>query len=43
LKSRIDNLLTRNAKLDSYSRAHLQESASRIQKVLDAKLSLSGP
>jgi len=43
LKGRIDNLLTRNAKLDSYSRAHLQESASRIQKVLDAKLSLSGP
>ena len=43
LKGRIDNLLTRNAELDSYTRAHLQESASRIQKVLDAKLSLSGP
>lgn len=43
LKGRIDNLLKRNAKLDTYSRAHLQESSSRIQKVLDAKLSLSGP
>jgi hypothetical protein len=43
LKGRIDNLLAKNAKLDSYSRAHLQESASRIQKVLDAKLTLSTP
>jgi len=43
LKGRIGKALTRKAKLDSYSRAHLQESASRIQKVLDAKLSLSGP
>jgi hypothetical protein len=43
LKGRINDLLTKNVKLDSYSRAHLQESASRIQKVLDAKLTLSTP
>ena len=43
LKGRIDGLLAKNVKLDSYSRAHLQESASRIEKVLDARLSLFGP
>jgi hypothetical protein len=43
LKARIDGLLAKKIKLDSYSRAHLQESASRIQKVLDARLSLYGP
>ncbi len=31
------------AKLDPYSRAHLQESSARIQKVLEAKLSLNAP
>ena len=30
-------------KLDTYSRAHLQETSTRIQKVLDAKLNLSSP
>jgi hypothetical protein len=30
-------------KLDAYSRAHLQESQARIQKVLEAKLSLNSP
>jgi hypothetical protein len=30
-------------KLDTYSRAHLQESSARIQKVLDARLSLNSP
>ncbi|HTN77005.1 MAG TPA: zinc-dependent metalloprotease, partial [Pirellulaceae bacterium] len=44
LDSRIDALLKNgNAKLDSYTRAHLQETSSRIKKVLDAKLSLSRP
>ena len=43
LEARINNLLKSNTKLDSYSRAHLDESASRIHKVLDARLNLSGP
>jgi hypothetical protein len=43
LNARIDALLKGPAKLDSYSRAHLQETSSRIQKVLDAKLTLAGP
>ena len=43
LKAKIDGLLAKKIKLDSYSRAHLQESASRIQKVLDARLSLYSP
>ena len=30
-------------KLDTYSKAHLQESSARIQKVLDARLSLNAP
>ena len=44
LDGRIKGLLTNgNAKLDSYTRAHLQETSSRIQKVLEARLSLSRP
>ncbi|MCY2989664.1 MAG: zinc-dependent metalloprotease [Planctomycetota bacterium] len=43
LKARIDILLAGNVKLDAYSRAHLQESSKRIEKVLDAKLSLLSP
>lgn len=44
LKDRIDGLLKRdNIKLDAYSQAHLIESKSRIEKVLDARLSLLGP
>jgi hypothetical protein len=43
LDTRIKQLLARNAKLDSYTRAHLQESSSRIQKALDARLLLSNP
>ena len=43
LKARIDQLLKSNVKFDSYSRAHLQESSSRIQKVLDARLALASP
>jgi hypothetical protein len=36
-------VLEDNHKLDSYSRAHLLESASRIGKVLEAKLTLFAP
>jgi hypothetical protein len=43
LKVRMDKLLGSEVKLDGYTRAHLQESASRIAKVLDAELSLPGP
>ena len=43
LESRIDQMLKSNVKLDSYSRAHLVESGTRIRKVLDADLSLSSP
>jgi hypothetical protein len=43
LKDRIEKLLNSNVKLDSYSRAHLLESASRIDKVLDARLTLYAP
>ena len=44
LDSRIKALLANgNAKLDSYTKAHLLETSTRIQKVLDAKLTLSRP
>jgi hypothetical protein len=46
LNSRMDSLLKNQpvaSKLDAYSRAHLQESQARIQKVLDARLSLAAP
>jgi hypothetical protein len=43
LESRINQMLKGNAKLDSYTRAHLQESSSRIHKVLEAKLTLPAP
>lgn len=43
LDTRIDQMLKSNVKLDSYSRAHLAESASRIKKVLNAELSLYSP
>jgi hypothetical protein len=38
LKSRIDSLLTGQAKLDNYTRAHLEETSARITKVLDARM-----
>jgi hypothetical protein len=38
LQVRIDKLLERDVKLDSYSRAHLQETTDRIEKVLDAHI-----
>jgi hypothetical protein len=43
LREDIEKLLASNVKLDAYSSAHLRESSARIQKVLEAKLSLSGP
>lgn len=43
LEAKMEQLLKSNVKLDSYSRAHVQESASRIHKVLDARLSLLSP
>ena len=46
LNQRMTALLQNNAvssKLDAYTRAHLQESSSRIQKVLEAKLALPNP
>jgi len=44
LEGRIKALLGNDkAKLDSYTRAHLQETASRIQKVIEARLALSRP
>ena len=42
MKSLLDNQPVAT-KLDPYSRAHLQESAARIQKVLDARLTLASP
>jgi hypothetical protein len=44
LDGRIKGLLgNAEVKLDSYTRAHLQETSSRIQKVLDARLTLTRP
>ncbi len=43
LEGRINNLLKTNAKLDTYSRAHLEETATRIHKVIDAHLTLVQP
>jgi hypothetical protein len=38
LKSRIDKLTGGPVKLDSYTKAHLQETSARIAKVLDARM-----
>ena len=43
LNAKIKKLLDSKVKLDSYTKAHLQESSSRIEKVLDARLTLSRP
>jgi hypothetical protein len=46
LNGRMKTLLDNKSiapKLDAYSRAHLQESSARIQKVLDARLTLTSP
>jgi hypothetical protein len=42
IKSLLDNQPV-SSKLDTYSRAHLQESAARIAKVLDARFQLPTP
>ncbi|MEX0643159.1 MAG: zinc-dependent metalloprotease [Pirellulales bacterium] len=42
LKTRIDTQLAGEAKLDGYSRAHLEETSARITKVLDARM-MVGP
>jgi hypothetical protein len=41
LQARIDELLKGETKLDTYSKAHLEESASRIRRVLDARYNLN--
>jgi hypothetical protein len=38
LKTRIDTLLAGDLKLDSYTRAHLEETSARIAKVVDARM-----
>jgi hypothetical protein len=43
LEGAIQSVLKGNTKLDTYSRAHLEESASRIRKVIEARLTLSSP
>ncbi|MBX3413460.1 MAG: zinc-dependent metalloprotease [Pirellulales bacterium] len=43
LKGKLDAVLAADVKLDTYSKAHLKESAQRIGKVLDAQLQLSRP
>ncbi len=43
LEGRINELLKGDIKLDAYSKAHLEESASRIHRVLDARFNLSSP
>ena len=43
LEGRINELLKSDTKLDTYSRAHLEESASRIRRVLDARFNLTSP
>jgi hypothetical protein len=42
IKSLLDNQPV-SGKLDTYSRAHLQETSARISKVLDARLNLPTP
>ena len=43
LEARINQVLAGKARLDTYSRAHLNETASRIRKVLDARLQMRDP
>lgn len=42
LEARIEESLAGNAKLDSYSRSHLEDTAARIRRVLEARISLFG-
>ncbi|MBS0207677.1 MAG: zinc-dependent metalloprotease [Planctomycetes bacterium] len=43
LAGRMNDIVTKEEKLDAYTKAHLQESAERIDKVLDARLTISRP
>ncbi len=43
LEARIKQVLAGKARLDTYTRAHLEETAARIRKVLDARLQLRTP
>jgi len=43
LEGRIDKTLKSNAKLDTYTQAHLQETAHRIEKIVDARFQLFSP
>jgi hypothetical protein len=43
IEGRLKAVLAGKAKLDAYTRAHLQETAVRIQKTLDAKIQMNGP
>ena len=43
INSRITTVLTGKAELDNYTKFHLTEMQKRIQKVLDARLSLPNP
>jgi hypothetical protein len=43
LEQRINDRLEKNGKLDTYSRAHLEETASRIKKVIDSRLTFARP
>jgi hypothetical protein len=43
LQGKMEAALKANPKLDSYSKAHLEESKARIQKITDARLSVTSP
>jgi hypothetical protein len=43
LQGKMDTALKANPKLDSYSKAHLEESKARIQKITDARLTAFVP
>jgi hypothetical protein len=43
LRAKLNDLLAGDVELDSYTRAHFRESADRIEKVLDANLTLAAP
>jgi predicted nucleotidyltransferase len=43
LKNRIEKLLASKVKLDTYSQAHLEDTLRRIERVLNADLTVSRP
>ncbi|HEY5312918.1 MAG TPA: hypothetical protein VIK18_10385, partial [Pirellulales bacterium] len=43
LQTKLHETLGGKAKLDSYTRAHLQETHDRVHKVLDARLTFTRP